>query len=847
MNAKTKQALFLPFLIMALIASVIGALLTSAPPTHAAGPWYVNDATGNDSNDCATPATACKTIDAAIGKASADDTVIVAAGVYTENITLSKNIVISGAGSDAVYIDGSQSGYVFNIGSGLNVTLQDVTVRNGSISGSGGGIYNTGILTITNSVLADNQANYGGAIMVESGGSLFMQDVTIRDNTATAFGGGLFLQGGGSITIERSTISGNQAGSSSGGFHAQDNVAVQLTNVTISGNSSDNKSAFAVASGATIYVRNSTIANNNSTGSGGNTVAISNYGTVDFQNSIVANSSGNDSNCFNGSSMVSLGYNLSDDATCLFTQTGDVQNSDPQLGALADNGGQTETHALLVGSPAIDSGTNSGCAAVDQRGATRPFDGDNDGTATCDKGAYEFSNQLSIADTSVLEGDSSSVTAVFTVTLVPTSTQPITVTYATTDDTAAAGSDYTAISGTLVFAPNEGSKTLNVAVLGDTDDEPDETFFVNLSSAQGAQVMDGQAVGQIVDDDGLPSLVIADTAVTEGDSGTTTAVFTVTLSPSSAQSVSVQYATADGTASAGSDYTAAAGTLTFTPGQTTRTVSVTVQGDVIDESSAETFTVHLINPTNAAIQDDAATGTITDDDTAALSVPDITANEGYNAVFTVTLSTPSAFTVTVDYATQDVTAVAGVDYVAASGTITLTPGETAQAVSVPTLDNGVVDSSLYFYLRLSNAHNATIADDTGTCTIIDASEAGAFQFSQAAFTVQENGSTATITVERVNGFFGAVSVDYATSDGTATAGSDYTAASGTLNFANGETHQTFTVTILNDAVQEGDETVNLTISNPTGGATIGSPSHATLTIQDTVANHYIYLPLMIKP
>src|SRR5262249_47711275 len=134
------------------------------------------------------------------------------------------------------------------------------------------------------------------------------------------------------------------------------------------------------------------------------------------------------------------------------------------------------------------------------------------------------------------------------------------------------------------------------------------------------------------------------------------------------------------------------------------------------------------------------------------------------------------------------------------------------------------------------SENATVATrpklsitySTGTT----APQPGALQFSNATYSVNENGGTATITVTRTGGSDGSVSVNYATSNGTATAGSDYTAASGTLTFGAGETSKTFTIPITNDTAVEGNETINLTLSSPTGGATLGSQTSAVLTIQD---------------
>jgi hypothetical protein len=220
---------------------------------------------------------------------------------------------------------------------------------------------------------------------------------------------------------------------------------------------------------------------------------------------------------------------------------------------------------------------------------------------------------LSISDASVTEGDSGTTTAVFTVTLSAASGRVVSVTYATADGTASAGADYNSASGTLTFAPGALTQFLTVTVLGDTLDEPDETFTVNLSNAVNAAIADGQGVGTILDDDPEPTLSISDASVTEGNAGPVSAVFTVTLSAASGRVVSVTYATADGTASAGTDYISTGGTLTFAPGETTRTLTVTVNGDTLDEPN-ETFTVNLSNAVNAAIADGQGVGTIRDDD-----------------------------------------------------------------------------------------------------------------------------------------------------------------------------------------------------------------------------------------
>ena len=192
--------------------------------------------------------------------------------------------------------------------------------------------------------------------------------------------------------------------------------------------------------------------------------------------------------------------------------------------------------------------------------------------------------------------------------------------YATANNTATAGSDYTAVSGVLTIAAGATSGQVVVPVLGDTLDEPNETFFVNLSGAAGATIADAQALGTITDNDATPALSIGDVSVTEGNSGSVNAVFTVSLAGASAQAITVSYATADNTAMAGSDYTPRSGVLTFPAASTTPlTVAVPVLGDTIDEPN-ETFSLTLSAPANATLADSQGLATIVDDDAGFLRI-----------------------------------------------------------------------------------------------------------------------------------------------------------------------------------------------------------------------------------
>jgi hypothetical protein len=154
---------------------------------------------------------------------------------------------------------------------------------------------------------------------------------------------------------------------------------------------------------------------------------------------------------------------------------------------------------------------------------------------------------------------------------------------------------------------------VTVVVRPDTLDEDNETLNVNLSGVSNATIADSQGVGTINDNDPTPSVTINDISVTEVDSGTIAATFTVTLSAASGRTVTLSYATANGTASSATDYIAASGTVTFNPGITTRTITVSVRGDTTNENN-ETFFVNLTNPTNATIADSQGRCTIVDDE-----------------------------------------------------------------------------------------------------------------------------------------------------------------------------------------------------------------------------------------
>ncbi|MEZ4713577.1 MAG: Calx-beta domain-containing protein [Caldilineaceae bacterium] len=434
----------------------------------------------------------------------------------------------------------------------------------------------------------------------------------------------------------------------------------------------------------------------------------------------------------------------------------------------------------------------------------------------------------------------------------------ITVDYASSNGTAVAGSDYTAVNGTLTFTPGVTSRTVTVPITDDAANEVAETINLALSNVSPVSVtissLGGTAVVTVNDNDTTPIVKFSTNAYTVAENGGT-AEISVVLSSSSALPVTVQYATANGVALAGSDYTAASGTVTFAAGETSKSFTVAITNDALDETN-EVLNLKLSAPQNATLgTPNTAQLTIQDDDpapTVQFGAATFTESEnGSVAVIEVTLSGPSGQLVSVDYAASNGTATENSDYASTSGTLLFSPGETSQTFEVPVLDDTVGEPTETIQLALSAPSGATLGSQaTATLEIQDNdAEMSAVGFSSANYSVSEGDGSASITVELAAASSFAVSVQYSISAGTAVAGSDFVAATGTLNFAVGETSKTFDVAILDDPEVEGNETVLLTLTGP-NNAVLGAQDSATLTINDNDTSGgsggETYLPLILK-
>ena len=429
----------------------------------------------------------------------------------------------------------------------------------------------------------------------------------------------------------------------------------------------------------------------------------------------------------------------------------------------------------------------------------------------------------------------------------------VTVDYGTSDGTATAPTDYTPAAGTLTWTGGDGAdKTFTVDIVDDAAVEPNETVNLTLSNPTGGATLGSPAAAvlTILDDDAPSSGALHFSASTyQVDEGGVVATIPVSRTAGSSGTVTIDYATSDGTATDPADYSATAGALSWPDGDSAdRTFTVSITDDFAVEG-AETITLTLSNPGGGATLGSPGVATLTiveNDSPGVIQFAQATYQvvEG-SLIATVAVSRVGGVgdAVGIDFTTSDGTATAPQDYTPASGQLTWAPGDgTDKIFTVAIADDASPESAETIDLGLSNPTGGAGLGTpiTATLTIIDDDSAspGTLQFSQSTADVGAYDGSETVTVTRTGGTNGAVSVQYSTSDGTAAAPGDYAATSGTLNWAAADaTPQTFTVPIVDDILAEGDETVNLALSGPTGGATLGTPATATVTIREGWTKH----------
>ena len=430
-------------------------------------------------------------------------------------------------------------------------------------------------------------------------------------------------------------------------------------------------------------------------------------------------------------------------------------------------------------------------------------------------------------------------TADFEVKLSTTSVREITVQYATQHGTTSAD-DLGEVQGTLVFSPGQQSKRVRVALHADgVNEAEEETFSLMLSSPTNAWLTSprphrdwydnyswsGTAEGVVLDQDAEPAVSIADAEATEGTSGLD---FAVTMSRPNYQDVLVDYTIVAGTALEAEDYTGSSyrGRLTFTQGETRQVLSLAVVDDDVAELT-ETLKVQLSSPRYAVITEEpevalarrTAVGTILDDDQIKVTVGDESGDEGETVTFTVSLTGGvTDAEVVAKYALSDGTALSGSDYEPASGSPTgslrFAPGVTSATVEVELLDDDVDEAPENFVLTLTGVTRGSARVDPvagrAMGTINDTDVAPTVSIAEEPV-VEEGGMLAfPVSLGQPSGQ--TVTVSYATADDTATAGEDYETGGGALSFQPGETSLTVEVAVLDDMVDEPDETLFLNLT-----------------------------------
>ena len=439
---------------------------------------------------------------------------------------------------------------------------------------------------------------------------------------------------------------------------------------------------------------------------------------------------------------------------------------------------------------------------------------------------------LTLSPSRIEEGDSATVTA--------------RLSHASSADTtvriSASGVTLSGNPLTIPAGRTRSSGRVTLISAENAEDEPDRRVTVSgkASNSQGVAGDPPSVILTIEDDDELPEASLSSPSLSVGEGGGSVRL-TVRLSAASSGTVTVGYATADGTARAGSDYASTSGTLRFSAGDTRGSIRIPITADTVDEP-AETFRVTLSSPSNATLGSPSRTTvTITDDDdapTVSLSLSASSIAEGESATVTARLSHPSSADTTVTVSAPGVTVT--------GNPLTIPAGDESSSgsVTLASSDNAEDGPDRTVTVSGTATNSQGIAGDPSavTLTIRDDDEAPTVSWSAASLSVDEGDPSAGLTARLSAASARAITVHYATADDSARAGPDYDAAAGTLTFDAGEREKAISVALSEDTTDEPDETFTVTLSAPTN-ATLGSPSEATVTIEDNDAAPTVSLSL----
>ncbi len=415
----------------------------------------------------------------------------------------------------------------------------------------------------------------------------------------------------------------------------------------------------------------------------------------------------------------------------------------------------------------------------------------------------------------------------------------------TTNGTAVDGVDYLSQTNVQVtFAPGVSMQTIYIPILNGLPDG-DRTVFLQLSNVVGSILSSpSNAVLTILDRTsakGSFEFAATNFLVSEGGGvGFTNVIITVLRTNGASGIVAVNFNTADGTAVTGGKYVSTNGILTFSDGELSKTFAVSIRNTSTIEPTEYLF-VQLANPTGGASLGINTNATVTILNTN-IGIVFAAATNTFNetipfATVNVLRYNNTQGTTTINYSTTNLTALAGVNYVASSGTLTFNDGVSQAAITIPLIYDTNVTGDVSFNVGLSNPSPGVQLGNPGISTVVLKDADTGLSFTNAAVSVLKNAGSLVVTVVCSNTNVEPVSVNYATSDGSsanhATAGVDYTATSGTLTFSNGASTQTFTVPIINNGAVAGNHVFNLALSKPTGTGRLVSPSQQTVTIVDS--------------
>jgi len=436
---------------------------------------------------------------------------------------------------------------------------------------------------------------------------------------------------------------------------------------------------------------------------------------------------------------------------------------------------------------------------------------------------------FSIDDVTRAEGDAGNTIYTFTVTRTGDTTLTSSVEFTTVDGTATvANHDYATSTGTLSFPAGTATQQIIVNVNGDPTVESDEVFTVNLSNPFNATIADAVGTGTILNDDTDVSVAVSPPSVNEDE--TAKLIYTFTRSGVTTGSLAVNF-TVGGMAGSGSDYTQtgaatftpSSGTILFDAGASTATVTIDAIADTIDEPNEEVVLTVTAGTGYQVGAPSVATGTINDDDAApSISAGDVSLSEGNSGLtafdFAITLSNSSCENVTVDYSTQDNTAIQSGDYTINSGTITFLPGETSKQITVQVNGDTTYEANQTFFVNLSNnSTNSTLSDGQSAGTIVNDDSPPALSIGDVTQAEGNSGATAFVFhVSRSGSTEVNATVHFSTADGSATvADGDYAATSGTLFLTPADTDQTISVQVSGDLHVEPSEDFSVNLDTPT--------------------------------